>query len=275
MTADRDRRTGVAPLAGTRVLVTRPAAQCAGLAAAIEMRGGEAVVMPLVEIAPPRDEARARAVLGELDGFDLVIFTSRNAVERGLAMAREAAPALARRTVAALGEASAAALGAAGVTGVLIPRGGNDSEALLAMAALGEDAMRGRRVLVVKGEGGRELLGRTLAARGATVIFAEVYRRRRPAAAALEPLGAARADALVITSAESLDNLLALADERCRSALAGMACVAISERVARRIHAAGLGAAVVVADRADDEALADALVAWRLGAPRRAGQQRR
>ena len=275
MIPERDLGAGRKPLAGTRVLVTRPAGQCAGLAAVIEARGGEAVVMPLIEIGPPRDPAPALAALAALEDFDVVVFTSRNAVEHAFALAPRSAAKLAGRLVAALGEASAAALRAAGVDGVVVPRAGNDSEALLAMPALGEDAVRGRTVLVVKGEGGRELLGRTLGARGARVVLADVYRRRRPAASALAPLANARADAIVVTSAESLDNLLALADARCRSILADLAFVAISERVAERIRAAGVGAAVVVAERAGDGALADALVACRRAAPRHGGARAR
>ena len=270
MTRDQGAGESTAALAGMRVLVTRPAGQCQGLIEAIEARGGEAVVMPLVEIAPPRDEMRAKAALARAAHFDLVIFVSRNAVERGLALAGRA-PA---RGVAAVGRATAAALRAAGVAEVLVPRSANDSEALLAMEALAEDAVRGRRVLIVKGEGGRDLLGETLTARGAEVAFADVYRRRPPGAISESALRDARADAIVITSTESFENLLASIGESARTVLEKVAFVAISERVARHVRAAGVGKLTVVARRADDEALAEAVVAWRRGAMRCEGGKR-
>lgn len=265
MTADHGRRMPAAPLAGVRVLVTRPAGQCQGLAAAIEARGGEAVLVPLVEIAEPRDPAAAAAVLARLGEFDLAVFVSRNAVERGLVLA--GSPGAFPCEVAAIGEGTAAALRAAGIVRVLVPREAKDSEALLAMPAFSPQVVRGRRVVIVKGEGGRELIGDTLAERGAEVAVADVYRRRRPAAHGLDVLSATAVDAIVITSAESLNNLIALADGRVRARLDQAVVVAISERIAQRVRAAGLGAQSLVADRPDDEALAEAVVAWRLRPP--------
>jgi uroporphyrinogen-III synthase len=94
---------------------------------------------------------------------------------------------------------------------VIAPAGQADSEALLALPEMAQ--LAGARVLILRGAGGRELLGETLAARGAQVEVAEVYRRVRPAA--LPPEG--RIDAVCVSSGEALTNLAALlGSERLR-----------------------------------------------------------
>src|SRR5438874_1776354 len=71
----------------------------------------------------------------------------------------------------------------------------------------------GKRVLIVRGEGGRELLGESLAARGALVEYAQCYRRVRPAIDAAPLLAAWRRgelDAVTVLSAQALDNFIDL-----------------------------------------------------------------
>jgi len=105
--------------------------------------------------------------------FDLVVFVSPSAV-------RIAAPAIQRppRLAAAIGAGTRRELERAGFDNVISPKDGNDSEALLAAPEL--QAMAGRRVLIVRGEGGRAFLGDALRARGAAVEYAECYRRAGP-----------------------------------------------------------------------------------------------
>lgn len=250
-------------LAGLRVLVTRPRHQSEALAALIEARGGTALRFPAIEILAARDEEAASAAMADLDSYSMLVFVSPNAVSHGLALAA-ALPARAR--VAAVGESSAAALEQAGIAPVLRPAGDASSEALLALPELAEDAIDGARVLIVRGEGGRELLGCTLSKRGARVTYAEVYRRAKPAADASDVAERGRAggiDAVVATSVRGLDNLFEMLHEGGTDWLTRVGYVVISERLAA--HARSLGAEIppVVAARADDEALVDALIRWR------------
>ena len=187
---------------GRGVVVTRPRGLAEPLAAMIESRGARAIVFPAIEIQPlPAPAALARA--GE---YDLVIFVSPSAV-------RCAAPALkgAPRQAAAIGSGTRRELERAGFENVLFPGNGSDSEALLAAPEL--QAMAGRRVLIVRGEGGRAFLGDTLRARGAAVEYAECYRRGGPPQDAAPLLAAwreGRVDAVTVASSEALDNLMAL-----------------------------------------------------------------
>ena len=93
-------------LEGLRVLVTRPQHQSARLASLIESHGGTAIRFPAIEILPPRDPDAARALMGRLDDFSLVIFISPNAVGEGLALAKSRPQ---RARIAAVGEGSAVA----------------------------------------------------------------------------------------------------------------------------------------------------------------------
>ncbi|MCX7139646.1 MAG: uroporphyrinogen-III synthase, partial [Proteobacteria bacterium] len=165
-------------LAGRRVVLTRPAGQAAQLAGLIRAAGAEPVLFPTLEILEATDSRPLAALLERLDLFDLAVFISANAVHRGLSQvgARSSWPPGLR--VAAVGSASARALHSHGFEAVIVPAQGFDSEALLALPELQDVA--GKRVVIFRGDGGRELLGDTLRARGAAVEYAACYRRALP-----------------------------------------------------------------------------------------------
>lgn len=265
--AEPGARGPTGPLAGLRVLVTRPRHQSDGIVSLIETGGGAAIRFPVIEILPARDPRAARAVLSNLEDADLIIFVSLNAVTHGLAL-MGTAPL--RGRVAAVGESTAAALEAAGFGPVLRPDEGASSEALLALPELGAKSVAGTRIVIVRGEGGRPVLGDTLSKRGARVAYAEVYRRARPSddAGELARLGAAGGiDVVVITSVEGFDNLFALLGETAAGWLRRVGYVVASERLAGRGQELGIEERPLVAAGADDEALLDALVAWRAAHP--------
>jgi len=221
-------------LAGKRILVTRPRELAQGLAAAIAAAGGEPVLYPALEILAPADPEDARARLARLEAYELAVFVSPTAVRRALAL--RGAPFPAGLRTAAVGEGTRRALEDAGVRGVVAPAGRADSEALLALPGL--QRVQGARVLIVRGEGGRELLGQALEARGARVEYAACYRRSRPTA----PPPAGAFDGACANSAEALENLVAvLGAERLRATPLFVA----HERVARRARELGLEAPLV------------------------------
>lgn len=243
-------------LDGTGVLVTRPAHQADALCALIEAGGGRAVRFPTLEIREPRDPAAAKALLHDADSFDALLFVSANAVERAVPHL----PARPRAAIGAVGEATARALRTHGLVPAILPVGPSDSEGLLAAPALAE--VRGRRVLIIRGEGGRPLLGNQLVARGAEVRYAEVYRRALPALDA-GPLVARWRDevqVVIATSREVLDNLVALLGTAGLERLRETPLVVVSERLATHARALGIGR-IVVADGASDEALLQAACA--------------
>jgi len=199
------------------VVVTRPRAQADGLAQAVRASGRTAEILPLLEIGPVDDPAPLRAALARLHDFAMVVFVSPNAVDAGFAYLDGWPLAV---PLAVVGEGSRAALARHGVAapGYTIhsplDAARSDSEHLLQNLDLA--AFAGRRVLIVRGDGGRELLADALRAAGATVEKVAAYRRRTPV---LTPELGARLRALlaqpndwIITSSEALRGLAGLVD---------------------------------------------------------------
>jgi uncharacterized protein HemX/uroporphyrinogen-III synthase len=164
------------------------------------------------------DPAPLQAMARRLADFSLAFFVSPNAVRFALDAMLPVAPWPAGVQVATVGKGSEAALAERGFTRVIAPSIGFDSEAVLALPAFQADAVAGRRVLVLRGDGGRDLLGDTLTARGARVEYLCCYHRGGPAddpAILVDRARAGRLDALTLTSSEGVAHLLALPGPRC------------------------------------------------------------
>lgn len=251
-------------LAGIGVVVTRPAHQAEPLCRALEARGASVIRLPLLAIAPPPDPVARDQAIDRLASMDWAVFVSPNAVDALLDRLDElgrAWPAGVR--TAAVGAGTAAALEARGVPVASVPPGGFDSEALLAQPDF--QHMNGRHAMLVRGEGGRELLRSTLEARGGRVETLTAYRRVRPAA---DPVALERAwvrgeaDVAVVTSGEALDNLLVMAGPECREAVLDTGIVVLSDRVAGKASGLGFRNGIVVATGTSTEALAAAVERW-------------
>lgn len=201
-----------------RVIITRPAAQAGPLAASIAALGLQVELLPLLEIHALdglEECERLAAVLARLTDYDLVAFVSPNAVDCAFAHLASWPAGVA---LAVVGEGSRLALAAHGVndSNASITSPGeharSDSEHLL--LALDLPALRGKRVLIVRGDGGRDFLADGLRAAGAGVEFVTAYRRAVPRLtptlrATLERLLAHNHD-WIITSSEALRGLLSL-----------------------------------------------------------------
>lgn len=260
---EQGQRTG--PLDAVGVLVTRPALQAPALCRMLEAQGARVTRFPALDIEPlPLPGPRIRAArIGPPAAFDLIIFASANAVRHGAALLDE------RRDLplAAIGPATARALNQAGYRVSVQPDDGFDSEGLLRQPALARGA--GSRILLVKGEGGRDLLQQELARRGALLSIAEVYRRVCPKVTADER---ARLElrfehggiqVITATSLEIARNLLKLAGPALRRYFGIAHWLVPSERVAAALREAGLEAPLLRAASAEDQDLVSELVRWR------------
>jgi uroporphyrinogen III methyltransferase/synthase len=236
------------PLQGRGIVVTRPAGQAERLAALVSAAGGRPFLFPAIEI-----ERLPERPLPRLEEIDLAVFVSPTAVECAFERIKHADIPL-----AAVGSGTRRALEALGAHDVLAPQNGADSEALLALPELHEVA--GRRILIVRGEGGRELLAETLAARGARTEYLECYRRMLPHAD-MAPLIAAwdrgEVDAVTVSSSASLDNLVTLLGV---ARLAAKPLFVNHARVAERAREVGIPESIVAGP--GDEETAEALVAY-------------
>ncbi|MGD2112755.1 MAG: uroporphyrinogen-III synthase [Gammaproteobacteria bacterium] len=243
-----------------RILVTRPAAQARGLCERIQALGGEAVELPAIEIRAPEDSAPLEALADRLEAFDLAVFISVNAVQHGLdyLLARRSWPASVQ--IAAVGLASNAALERYGLRASLVPVHEYSSEGLLALDALAD--MRGRRVVILRGNGGRDILFEGLSRRGARVEYVEVYRRARPDVdpeTVLELLQPGNLTAITATSNETLQNLFDMAGATGQPLLRNIPLVVASPRQAAFAGQLGFKQGAVIAGHASDDAMAAAI----------------
>ena len=252
-------------LKGVRVLVTRPRDQAENLARLIENEGGEAIRFPVIEITEPKDTQALLAVIDRLDQFALAIFISPNAVNRAmnLILARRGAwPRYVR--IACIGRGSARELGRFGIENVIVPAGRFDSEALLDLPEL--QRLAGSRIVIFRGEGGRELLGDTLRTRGAEVEYAECYRRVRPRADVtplLRRWARGEIDIVSVTSVDGLHNLFDMLGPAGQPWLVRTPVVVVSRRMVEVCRELGFKTEPHVAVQASDEAILQAVKTWR------------
>jgi uroporphyrinogen-III synthase len=236
-------------LQGRGILITRPREQAEGLAKLIEAAGGRAILFPAIEIQD--------LPLRKLAEFDLAIFVSPTAVKRALA-AMKWPP---RAKAAALGRGTQRELERHGIKGIIAPDSGADSEALLAVPELQHVA--GRRIVILRGEGGRSLLGDTLAARGAQVEYAECYRRVQPqidSGPLLTAFAKGAVHAVTVSSAEGLENLFEMLGAAGREHLKKTPLFVAHPRIAAEAKRLGLGEASV--GGASDQEMLERLVAY-------------
>lgn len=229
-------------LQGRRILVTRPAAQAAALAAMIGAQGGEAVLFPLLDIAPADDPAPLQQALAHFGDYAIAVFISPNAVDYSLPVLLAGRCWPAQLRAAAIGQSTAARLAACGISAVLAPEQRFDSEALLELPEFRSERVAGQKVLILRGNGGRELLATTLRERGALVDCVTCYQRFAPTDGALlvTLLHDRALDALTISSSEGLRNLLALLDPAARENLQDIPLFVPHRRIAEVAAELGL-----------------------------------
>lgn len=222
------------------------------LASLIERAGGRAWRFPAIEIAPPSDPGAAARVLARIGEADFACFASPTAVRKALEGMAAWPPGL---QAYAVGEGTRAELERHGIL-ARAPATGADSEALLALPEL--QRIAGMRAVIVCGEGGRELLGETLAQRGASVARAECYRRQLPQAdpaPLLANWAAGAIHAVTVSSSEGLSNLARLLGDAGTARLRATPLFVPHPRVAEAARRAGVHE-VLVAGPGDEEMLA-------------------
>lgn len=248
-------------LAGRRIVITRPAGQVETLADLIRAEDGRPIVFPVIEIRDVADIKPLAVLVDRLDEFDIAVFISANAVAKAmnLVQSRRAWPGHVR--VATIGKGSEKALKRFGFTDIVAPTGRFDSEALLELAPFA--GVSGKRVVIFRGDGGRELLGDTLSARGALVEYAECYRRVRPdadVAPLLKLWARGELDGITVTSSEGLHNLYDMVGKLGQQWLRRTPTFAPHARIAASARA--LGMEQIIETGPGDEGLVDGLRAF-------------
>ncbi|MEE9330923.1 MAG: uroporphyrinogen-III synthase [Methylophilaceae bacterium] len=200
-------------LANISIAITRPINQATKLTQLIQAAGGNVIPFSLIEITPLNDYKQFESVINIIHQYDWVIFISSNAVHNSMPMfIKKGVPSTLK--FAAIGPVTAKELGQFGIEKVLIPKGNFDSESLLSLPEM--QGVKGKKILIVRGVGGREVLANTLKSRGATVNFGECYQRINPQTNC-DILANAYANqqlqSIIVTSSEAMRHLLDLAYE--------------------------------------------------------------
>lgn len=249
-----------------KVLVTRPEPACSELITAITTKGGEAFASPLIRIGPGAELNTLIPQLDSLTANDLVFLLSKNAVE------------YANLTLEQMGRSWSDKLSYYGigrstgqyfqqVTGKDIrwAEQGETSEILLTHPEL--QFLEGKNALLLRGNGGRELLASTLRARSAQVSYCECYTRY--------PVDYDKAlfnqqwfqtgiTDVVITSGQMLALLEELITEEYQTWWFSRRLLVVSERIADQARRGGWQK-VCVANSADNNALLEALISIDMG----------
>lgn len=171
------------PLFGKRIAVTRPESQAREFTQLLSAYGADPVVVPTIQIAPPPNWDALDQAIDRLRDYRWLILTSVNGVGPFMSRLRAAgkdARALSHVRVCAIGPRTARELEGHGIVPDLIPTQ-YQAEGLL--EALGNEPVRGTRVLIPRAETAREILPERLTAMGAQVDVIPVYRTVAPAAA--------------------------------------------------------------------------------------------
>jgi len=212
--------TGV--LRGKRIVITRAKEQAEKSAALFLARGAEVVLLPTIELVPPKDPAAVADALQRASAYAWVAFTSANGVEwtwTALVAAGLDARAFASAKIAAIGPGTAAALEARGLR-VDVTATEKRGEGL-AKAMLEAMKRSGETVLLLRAQVARDVLPDTLRDAGHDVHVVAVY-ETRPAKGSevddvLRKLAAGDIDAVTFTSASTVDNFVTLAGSEGRA----------------------------------------------------------
>ncbi len=279
------------PLTGLKIVVTRPRDQAVQLARRIEQAGGIPLLFPLLDITAVQDTKTLHEQITRLGQFNLAIFISPNAVHHGIAAIRATGASLFPATpplpqsapsqalphgerevksfslrgkgwegglkIATVGQGSAKALRESGIANVIAPTERFDSEGLLALPELQNVA--GWRVIIFRGDGGRELLGDTLKTRGATVEYATCYQRSKPQQDAGALLSAVP-DAITVTSSEALGYLWQMLDSKSQQVIRDIPLFVPHARIAGLAREQGWLQVQLTAS--GDDGLLSALITW-------------
>jgi uroporphyrinogen-III synthase len=216
-----------------RVLVTRPQPQGEILCQQIRECGWEAIYFPTIFIEPILEETDIKPIMQKLDQYNWLIFISPQAVYYAQKWLHQYWPILPKRIkIAAVGLGTAQALQENGFSVVVYPATEWNSEGLLALPQFQQ--INGQKCLIVQGEGGRDLLVKTLLNRLAEVEQLIVYRRILPkidSTPYLSLLQNKKIDIIICTSMEGMRNLILLIGEENKHYILTTVILVVSQRL--------------------------------------------
>ena len=196
------------------ILITRPAPECHLLAQQLNAAGISTIAQPLLDIQPGKQLPTLISQLNKLQSDDFLIAVSVHAVNLAHNYLTTQGASWPKNVhYMAVGHKTAAVLSECSGNDVLSPQSRCDSEGLLELPALAKARVQNRRVLILRGNGGRELISQTLQQREAIVSYCETYLRTwipLDGGQLCQTWQSRQVSALVVTRGEQLAHLSSL-----------------------------------------------------------------
>ena len=238
------------PLNGHHVLITRPEGQADTLLAGVRALGGFASHIPFLAITPMQAEQALNAVAQRLNHYRAVLFVSANAVQTSWPILTSKMPWPTSLAAATVGSGTGRVLRDLGVQQILMPEDRFDSEGLMTLPFFSAEKCRGQLFALIRGDGGRDFLARTLCARGGIVDEVASYQRHLntdAVPALLRLYEQAPPTLAVISSSESLQRLMQVMPEELATRFRGITLIVPHERIADAALALGFERVTVTA----------------------------
>lgn len=246
------------------MLVTRPVHQAAQLIELIQSAGGHAYKFPAIEI---RSVGNRSALLTEIESLpecDYAFFISPNAVTYGIDAISESIGALPQSLrLACIGAGTIAALKDAGYQCHVSPVDNFNSEALLDLPELRD--IKDKRIVIFRGNGGRDKLRNELVKRGAHVEYIACYERAAPTTdikPVVSELANNNIDIISFTSAGAARNIVAMLGDQAGDNIFNLPVIAVSQRIADVCRSLGFKAGIIVAETPNNEAIVNCMIEW-------------
>ncbi|HET8700050.1 MAG TPA: uroporphyrinogen-III synthase [Nitrococcus sp.] len=231
----------------------------------LEHAGAGVLRCPLLTVSPTPNTRSFLSLMEDIDSFDLLLFNSPNAANLGLPRIESHCSSLpGRMKIAAIGAKTAHTITDLGYQVDICPAAGFDSESLLKLPIL--QNVSGMKIAILRGAGGRDLSGSVLRARGAEVVYIQVYERLPPTKEEFGRIEQAllhnRFDVVALTSGEAFLALWGGVGAEAQRLLNQATFLFGSRRIAAIAQTQGLQAPIEIADDPSDEAMFLALTAW-------------
>ncbi len=248
------------PLAGKQIVITRPVHQAKNIHQKLLRHKAIVTLFPLLEIQAIVNSHHndSNSLAFDLNQADWLIFISPNAVRYSQALLKNID--ISNKVIAAIGKKTAETLRQYGITTQLVPKANFNSESFLQLPAT--QHVKGKRIFIMRGQGGRELLADQLRQRGAILRYVEIYRRICPSQT-LENLKQQwqqqLLDIVVITSSEGLYNLYNMTKDNW---IKHLPLLLGSPRMQQAANQLGHQGKIIMANNPSDETVFSALENW-------------
>ena len=237
----------------TKVLVTRPKHQSAGLCKQLIKQGFLPISFPVIDIKPIANKQRSAEALLKNSHADFLIFVSANAVLQADALVNQQWPKITGQIVA-IGPKTSKALESIGLITNMVAKKSFDSEQLLELLS---GQINDKSCLIIKGEGGRVFLAEQLHKKGMLVNSVDVYKRVMPTTGTTNVM--APIQYITITSQLALSNLFLLLAPQSAELKNESTFVVFSKRIAD--YATELGCQhIIISSEASDLGLLSAIL---------------